>query len=139
MSKPQIIVNELDLARIEKLLSAPQYEDLETADALIEELERAEVLPPRQIPPGVVTLNSRVRFVDLSTGRESEKTLVYPGAVGGLGGAADALSILAPIGCALLGLSEGQEIDWLLPRGTRARLRVEKVLYQPEAAGEFHR
>lgn len=136
MAKPRIIVNELDYQRIEKLLGEPQYADLETAEALLEELERAEVLPPERIPPKVVTLNSRVRFKDLASGRESERVLVYPSAVAGR---PDHLSVLAPVGCALLGLSEGQEIDWTLPGGTRTRLQVEEVLYQPEAAGEYHR
>lgn len=136
MAKPRIIINELDYKRIERLLGEPQYADLETAEALVDELERAEVLPPVGIPADVVTLNSRVRFKNLVTGRQSERTLVYPSAVGEH---PDNLSVLAPVGCALLGLSEGQEIDWTMPGGTRTRLQVEKVLYQPEAAGEYHR
>ena len=81
-------------------------------------------------------MNSRVRFGDADTGEEFEASLVYP---------ADAnvdqwrISVLAPIGAALLGLSIGQFIDWPMPGGAVKRLRVISVLYQPEAAGEFHR
>lgn len=136
MQEPQLIINELDLERLESLLSQPQYEQLPTAEALSRELERAELVAPQDMPANVVTMNSRVRFRDLNDDSVHERTLVYPQR---LDSAEDALSVMAPIGSALLGLSEGQEIDWQLPGGQRTRLRIEKVLYQPEAAGEYHR
>ena len=79
-------------------------------------------------------MNSRVVFVDEATGKQREITLVYPND-------ADAtnsrISILAPIGSALLGLSIGQSINWTMPNGNAKRFRIVKVLYQPEAAGDF--
>lgn len=105
------------------------------AEALSEELERAEVLPAAEITGDVVTMNSRVVFRDEETGEHREISLVYPRASDPRQGR---ISVLAPVGSALLGLSVGQTIDWPLPRGRRKRLRLVEVLYQPEQAGDLH-
>lgn len=102
-------------------------------DALENELARAIVVPPEQIPKDVVTMNSRVVFEDETTGERREVTLVYP-AHADIG--AGKISILVPVGSALLGLRIGQSIDWNLPSGQRRRYRVIAVPYQPEAAGD---
>jgi regulator of nucleoside diphosphate kinase len=104
--------------------------------ALEAELDLAEVVAATDMPRDVVTMNSRVRFLDESTGAEQEATLVYPFEADVTEGR---ISVLAPVGAALLGLSIGQEIDWPMPNGAVKRLRVTSILYQPEAAGEFHR
>lgn len=96
--------------------------------ALAEELELAVVVPSDRIPKDVVTMNSRLIYVDESTGQTREVELVYPSEADPVAGR---ISVLAPVGCALLGLSAGQSIDWNLPSGQVHRLRVERILSQP--------
>ncbi|MFP4639525.1 MAG: GreA/GreB family elongation factor, partial [Guyparkeria sp.] len=84
----------------------------------------------------VVTMNSTVRFRVTSSDEEFRLTLVYPRDVDPNGGT---ISILAPIGSALLGLSEGDEMDWPRPGGGTLHVKIEEVVYQPERAGEYHR
>lgn len=130
MVQPNIIVTSSDLARLEQLLASPSAKGQPGIDNLARELERAEVVEPKDIPPGVVTMNSTVRFVEEATGKTHEMTLVYPREIDGTPGK---VSILAPVGSALLGLSEGQDIEWSRPGGGSIRLRVTSVVYQPEA------
>jgi regulator of nucleoside diphosphate kinase len=80
-------------------------------------------------------MNSTVLCRDELTMSEYELTLVYPDAVN----QSDRVSILAPVGSALLGLSVGQKISWQVPGGRILQLHVLEVRYQPEAQGEFHR
>ena len=133
--RPPIIVSTLDLERIEKLLELPQYRNLPGVEALKQELERANIVEPDEIPPGVVTMNSQVFFAKEDSDTEYGLTLVYPGA----DNPPDAVSIFAPVGSALLGLSVGQSISWEVPGGRQLCLRVLNVVYQPEASGEYHR
>lgn len=135
MSISEIIVTQLDLQRLGAVLEAsgPVHED--AADRLHDELVRARVVAPDTVPPDVVTMNSRVCFEDESVGVKREITLVYPPAADA---AARRVSILSPLGCALLGLRVGQAIEWPLPNGRRKRYRVLAVPYQPEASGHFH-
>jgi regulator of nucleoside diphosphate kinase len=130
---PSITVSTLDLSRLEALL-ANQHEP--AAEALQDELDRAQVLAPERMPPNVVTMHSSVRFVVEETGEEFEKTLCFPREVEGQ---PDAVSVLAPLGSALLGLAVGQIIDWPVPGGKTRRVRILDVTYQPERAGEYHR
>ena len=95
---------------------------------LAEELDRAIVVPSDRIPKDVVTMNSRLIYSDESTGSTREVELVFPDDADSTSGR---VSVLAPVGCALLGLSAGQAIDWNLPNGSVHRLRVERVLFQP--------
>lgn len=137
-SRPPLLLSRLDVERIETLLEQPAFRTLDTR-ALQEELGRAELAEPVAIPCDVITMNSiaRVRVDDPSQGaHEHELTLVYPREADG---SADKVSILAPVGSALLGLRVGDAIDWPLPGGQRARLQVLAVRYQPEAAGDLHR
>lgn len=96
---------------------------------LSEELDRAIVIPSDRIPNDIVTMNSRLVYLDESTGMSREVELVYPGEADPVAGR---VSVLAPVGCALLGLRVGQSIDWNLPSGKVHRLRVERILSQPE-------
>jgi len=97
---------------------------------LAEELERAIVVPSERIPADVVTMNSRLTYADESAGTAREVELVFPHeADPGLG----RVSVLAPVGCALLGLRVGQSIDWNLPNGQVHRLRVTRILHQPQS------
>lgn len=133
--KPSITVTSLDLERIERLLDdaeavLPQHE------LLREELLRARVVAPADVPADVVTMNSRVRFAVQPAAREYEMTLVYPRDAGG---ADDRVSVLAPAGAALLGLAVGDRIAWPAPGGASIDVQVMDVVYQPERAGELHR
>jgi regulator of nucleoside diphosphate kinase len=98
--------------------------------ALAEELDRAIVVPSDRIPRDVVTMNSRLIYADESAGTRREVELVFPNEADPLTGR---ISVLAPVGCALLGLRVGQSIDWSLPNGHVHRLRVERVLRQPQS------
>lgn len=136
MTRAAIIINELDAERIDRLLEQPEWASLPVADALNDELNRAVMCAPEQIPHDVVTMNSRIRFRDLSTGEERVRTLVFPAA---MNDSSTQLSVLAPVGAALLGLKVGSTIHWTLPNGTVTHLEVLELIYQPEAAGEYHR
>ncbi len=130
-----LYVTESDKARLEDLfdyVSNFWKRDQRYLDALRQELERAEVVAAAEIPPDVVTMNSQVRVRDLSNGKVTVYTLVFPR---DSDFSRNRISILAPIGTALLGLRVGNVVEWKVPAGTR-RLKIESVLYQPEAAGE---
>ena len=103
------------------------------ADDLENQLDRATVVPARQVPPDVVTMNSQVEVEDLHTGNCKLITLVFPQAADARAGN---VSVLAPLGVAVLGARVGQVLDCQLPSGLR-RLRVNRLLFQPEAAGHF--
>lgn len=130
--EPRIMVTSTDMERLRTLIDTTAGDKAETLDA---ELLRAEVVDPTQIPPDVVTMNSRVVYRDEDTGETREVTLSYPQDASLEHGR---VSVLAPIGAALLGLSVGQEIEWELPGGKHKRLRIVSVTYQPQAAGHFH-
>ena len=136
MSRPAIILNELDAARLDTLLEQPAFASLPVAEALNNELDRAEMLSPENMPADVVTMNSRVKFRDLPSKEEHVRTLVYPAS---LKDSATQLSVMAPIGAALLGLRVGDAITWELPNGQKTHIEVLELQYQPEAAGEYHR
>ena len=134
MSKPSIVLSRTDVERIEALLDRLPPAQAQAHAALQAELERAEVREPAAMPTDVVTMNSVVSFED-ERGERLTLTLVYPAAAGAPG----TVSILAPVGSALLGLTRGQQIDWPMPDGQLRRLRVVEVTYQPETAGVPHR
>ena len=132
---PPLRLSRLACDRIESLLEQPGVRAADHA-ALLAELARADIVEPAQMPDDVITMNSTARFRDETTGDERELTLVYPKDADG---SADKLSILAPVGSALLGLRVGHRIEWPLPGGRTTALRVLSIRYQPEAAGELHR
>jgi len=134
--KPPLIVSETDFERLQRLLDTLPADGVPGRDNLEEELERAEIVASEQVPANVVTMNSRVRVRVSSSDETFVLTLVYPKDVDPEGGT---VSILAPVGSALLGLAEGAEIDWPRPGGTLMRVCIEEVLYQPERSGEYHR
>lgn len=134
--KPNIVVSSTDLRRIEKLLDALPPNSFPARDALEEELNRADVLEPTDMPDNVVTMNSQVRFQVNSSKDEFCLTLVYPKE---MDSSESKISILAPVGSALLGLSEGDEIEWPIPGGKVLHVQIIKIVHQPERAGEYHR
>lgn len=125
------------MERLEKLLMGTRRRSgrgREYLQALMEELDWANVVSCRDIPKDIVTMRSRVRVRDLDSGEERVLTVVFPWeADSGRG----KISVLAPIGTALLGHRVGDTVEWQVPRGMR-RLKIEEILYQPEAAGEYH-
>jgi len=104
--------------------------DLAKYERLADELDNAEVVDPRRIPANVVTMNSRLRFEDQATGETREVTIVFPQDADATNGK---ISVLSPVGTALLGLAEDQSIVWPFPDGSKRSLRVLEVIYQPEA------
>ncbi|EKT59964.1 nucleoside diphosphate kinase regulator [Providencia sneebia] len=136
MTKPKIIINDLDAERLDSLMAQPAYAGSAITEALNAELDRADIVTPQEIPANVVTMNSTVRFLDLISNEERTRTLVYPAA---LKDSNEQLSVMAPIGAALLGLHVNDEISWALPNGVETRVKVLEIVYQPEAAGEYHR
>lgn len=130
-----LIINRLDAERLQRLIDDAET-NLEVADALEAELERGEVLDPRDIPEDVVSMNSQVEFTDIGKGRRFTRTLVYPHS---LATTEDGISVMAPVGAALLGLHIGETIEWPLPNGEKTTLRIESILWQPEREGQFHR
>lgn len=136
MTRPAIIINEFDAERIDRLLEQPAYANSPVANALNDELDRAQMCAPEDMPHDVVSMNSQVRFRDLTTGEERVRTLVFPAQ---MTDSSSQLSVMAPVGAALLGLRTGSTIHWELPGGASTHLEVLELLYQPEAAGEFNR
>lgn len=135
-AKPDLVVSSLDAERLEQLLESLPGDAFPGKKQLEDELARARVVPPQEVPPTVVTMNSTVRFQVEGTSDEFSLTLVYPKDMDAQGGK---ISVLAPVGSALLGLSVGDEIEWPSPGGGVLRVRLQDVTYQPERAGEYHR
>ena len=132
-TRRRILITEDDMARLKDLVGrgrmVSRLDDVHLEE-LADELDRAEVVAAEEVLPDVVTMNSTVRVRDLDNGRSVVYTLVFPG---------DAdidrhrISVLAPIGTALIGYRAGDLIEWVTPSRTR-RLQIEEVLFQPEAA-----
>jgi regulator of nucleoside diphosphate kinase len=135
-TKPSIIVTRLDVQRLERLIDSldEKMQDTPGVLALQDELDRAEQVGHEEVPAGVVTMNSRVHCREEASGKDYHLTLVYPKDANADEGK---ISILAPIGSALLGLSVGEQIDWPAPGGKTLKLKLLEVEYQPEAAGNF--
>lgn len=129
----QIIITERDMTRLQQLIDSArlQWRDHTLLDRLEGELSRAKVVSGKRISSNVVTMNSRVRVTDLDTGKEATYQIVFPRDANA---SKSMISVLAPIGTALLGFKVGSEIEWETPGGLR-RLRIDAIEYQPEAAG----
>lgn len=133
MAKPNIIISEQDLHRLETMLEHQSKLTI-TMQHLEEELARAEVVAPDAIPANVVTMNAKVLITIAPSTEATEITLVYPHDFRGDKGQ---VNVIAPVGAAILGLAEGQEIEWPQPDGHLMKVKIEKVLYQPEREGDY--
>ena len=132
--RDRIFITEPDHDKLLRLIAGRRASRIDThnLDELEQELDRAEVLGENDaVPPDVITMNSAVRLLDLDTGEVKIYRLVFPSDAR----TQDALSVLAPIGTAILGYRVGSVIEWEVPRGVR-RLKVLDVLSQPEATRE---
>jgi regulator of nucleoside diphosphate kinase len=137
MDRPDIIITEFDRTRLRAILESPAYQsgrDREHLADLAKELDKAHIVKPEEIPANIVTMNSKVRVRDVQSGEMRDYTLVFPHQADVT---KDRISVLAPIGTALLGYKAGDTIELAVPDGTRV-LKVESVLYQPEASGDYH-
>lgn len=133
MAKPAIIISQQDLQRLETMLEH-QSKLTPTMQHIEDELARADVVAPQEIPENVVTMNARVKITIAPANEPTEIILVYPHDFRGDKGQ---VNVLAPVGAAILGLSEGQEIEWPQPDGHLMKVKIEKVLYQPEREGDY--
>jgi regulator of nucleoside diphosphate kinase len=130
-----IYITELDYNRLNGLIDRTRDRngtDREYLNKLEAELDRAEIVDPENIPSDVITMRSTVRLKDLVSGESATYSLVFPTEANFADGK---ISVLAPIGTAILGYREGDTIEWPVPSGLR-KLKVEEILYQPESAGD---
>ncbi|SDK19068.1 GreA/GreB family elongation factor [Methylophilus rhizosphaerae] len=134
--QPPITISSMDAARLEKMLDSLSDSEMPNKDDLQAELDRANIVAPEEMPGDIVTMNSTVNFRIESSSSEFALTLVYPHDIGDGKGK---ISVLAPVGSALLGLREGSEISWPKPGGGLLKVRILKVVYQPERSGDFQR
>ena len=134
----KIYITEFDMKRLKGLIQfAGERWDKRAAqylEKLDEELDRAEIVKPEEIPTNVITMNSTFCLHDLDTGEDVVYTLVFPGNADSAKGK---ISILAPIGTAVLGYKVGDIVEWEVPAGLK-RFRVKEIVYQPEAEGNYH-
>ena len=104
------------------------------ADTLAELLDTGRIVPPQDIPVNVVTMNSQVLYEDIETGELREACVVYPEDANPASGR---ISVLSPVGASLLGLAAGDETILPLPHGRSACIRICRVVWQPEAHGQY--
>lgn len=134
--KDIIFITSIDHDRIKKTLGAitkGAVSPSKSAKGLESELRRAVIVDPTRISSDVITMNSRA-VIELNGEEEMEVSLVYPTEADP---ANKKLSILSPIGTALIGYKEGSVIECDVPSG-KTKIHIKKVIYQPEAAGDYH-
>lgn len=136
MKKRTLHITEYDMQRLRKIIGDVRKwdrRDREYLDYLEKELDDAVLVPSDQMPVDFVTLNTRMRVRDLDSNDEESIQLVFPSDANFREGK---ISILTPVGTALIGYRAGDTVEWKIPSGTR-RLRIEEIIYQPEAEGLF--
>lgn len=135
MNRPCIVMTSSDHQKLSDLIAELRRKNNripETLQDLVAELNRAELRVPSEITPNIITMNSQVRVRDLESGESIEFTLVFPDEADTEEGR---ISILAPLGTAVLGYKTGDVFDWKVPAGIR-KFQIEAVLYQPEHASK---
>lgn len=129
----RIRVTDSDLEQLRRLFAEEKWgRDGKHLRELERELNKAEVVQSREIPPDLVTMHSTVLLQDVDTGREMEITLSFPSEAEI---DENRISVLAPIGTAIIGYRKGDIVEWEVPAGTR-RFLVKDLLYQPGPRGE---
>jgi len=137
VTKRKLYITEFDKTRLQELIAVAEdfgSESRSDLESLRGELEIAEVVPSEKVPADVVTMNSKVLLKDMDTSEEMEFVLVFPKDADIDTGA---ISVLAPVGTAILGYRKGDVVEWPVPAQVR-RIRIEDILYQPEAAKDYH-
>lgn len=132
MNADVIMITEKDLLRIKNILSFQKSEDFENLEL---ELDRAKIISDNEVPPDLVTMNSKIKFLNIQDNKEMIISIVYPSDANFTEGK---ISVLATLGSALIGLRVGQEINWMFPDGKTKTLRILEVIYQPEANEHWH-
>lgn len=132
----EVVITDADFDRLRHLVDSPRYRGVQSnaMSNLKDELGRGRIVAPTSVSRAVVTMRSQVKVRDLKLDESQTYTLVYPEEADIND---DKLSVLAPLGRALLGSHVGQIVEFDAPGGKR-RLKVEKIVYQPEAAGDYH-
>ncbi len=136
MNQPLIYITKNDEVKLRALIREAQYTEYRGSPylkLLAGELDRAEIVEPREIPPDVITLNSTVKLIDQESDEEMIYTLVFPEEANISQGK---ISILAPIGTGMLGFRVGDVFEWDTPGGKRS-IRVKEIIHQPEASGDY--
>ena len=136
MSNKSIQITEFDLERLNKLLREAEHTDYrgsEYLDKLRAELDRAQIVPSQAISQEIITMNSTVVVFDLATRKKETYTLVFPEDADISQGKISP----GPFDTATLGYRIGDTFEWQVPAGKR-RLKVKRIIYQPEAAGDYH-
>jgi regulator of nucleoside diphosphate kinase len=131
---PTIFITEEDFDRLDRLAASGQSANLPAAELLASELERAVVCPAEEIAADVVTMNSRITFHIGSEVEQRTRTLVYPEDYPTGGSGDDCLSVMTPLGAALIGMPTGSRIEYETVNGTNRLVTVDAVLHQPQAA-----
>ena len=137
MADRTIHITKYDMDRLTELIDGLRLSpktNQANLDLLEKELYRAVLVDPPNIPRDVITMNSKVIITDTESGEKTTYTLVFPSAANI---SENKLSIMAPLGMALLGYRTGDIIEWPVPSGVR-KLKVDKIIYQPEASGDYH-
>ena len=137
MSKRSIYITAQDMDRLRELLRTtkdPFGMDRPHLETLRAELDRAKIVSLEALEPDVVTMNSTVSVRDRESGRTTLVTLVFPE---NADPETNCISVIAPLGAALLGYRVGDRVSFKVPTGTRT-CEIVEVVYQPEAAGDFH-
>ncbi len=136
MAVKEIVITDMDFDRLNYLVDSARFRTSHPhfLSMLREELNRGKVVPGGHVPRNIVTMNTQVQVRDVKADETEVYTLTYPDEADIDAGK---LSVLAPLGMALLGTKVGQTVKFDAPAGQR-RLKIEKILYQPEAAGDYH-
>lgn len=138
MQQRRVFITAFDKERLEELINvATEFgqHDRDDLEELATEMGQANVVDSKEVPPNVVTMNTKVQLRDADTDETMTYTLVFPTDADISAGR---ISVLAPVGTAILGYKEGSTVEWPMPSGKARRIKIEKILYQPEAAGDFH-
>lgn len=132
----RIIVNKIDYSRIHKCIDIAKRQNtigVNEAETLLNELHSAVIVEPREVPHDVVTMNSIVRISFLNVKKTLQFQIVYPDSANIR---ENKISIFSPVATALLGYKVGDEVEWIVPSGL-TKIRIDEIVYQPEAAGDF--
>lgn len=133
MKNREIYITGHDMARLRDIIEVYGGKDKPYLEQLESELDRAKVVDPKDIPHDIVTMNSRIRVKDLESKKEDVFILVFPDKAGTNG---QTLSVLAPVGTALIGYREGDIVEWEVPAGIK-RMQIMEIMYQPERVGNY--